>query len=107
MKKLLFLLLITAGCSPYLRVDRPVTMRYSVGIYYQNNFEGNILCRDIVFNADTVTLKQAGYFARPLKQRYIADIHFIGDRDFMVIDLNTHSNVTQNRDLIGGLSQQE
>jgi len=89
MKKLIFLLLIVAGCSPYHRLDKPVTMRYSVGIYYQDNFEGSILCRNVVFNGDTVVLQQAGYYARPLKQRYTADIRFVGDRDFMVVDLGT------------------
>ena len=47
MKKLIFLLLITASCSPYQRMNKSVMMRYSVGIYYKENFEGSILCKDI------------------------------------------------------------
>lgn len=88
MKKLFFLLLITASCAPYHRMDQKVAMRYSVGIYYHENFEGSILCKDIRFNGDTVTLEKAGYFPKLLKQRRLTDIRFIGDRSFMVIDLD-------------------
>ncbi len=106
MKKLICLLLIMAGCTPYQRLEEPVSMRYSVGVYYLENFEGNILCRDLVFKGDTVMLKQAGYYPRALKQRYVADIQFIGDRDFMVIDMGTRTGRILNGNPESGSAQE-
>jgi len=105
MKKLAFLLLIllvAASCSPYQKINKPVTMKYSVGVYNNGIFEGNILCRDLIYSGDTLTLKDAGYFARQMKQRRVSEIRFIGKRDVIVIEMKPYGQ-KRVTDIVSGL----
>jgi hypothetical protein len=84
MKKLLFLTLISlAACNPYAHLKEPVRMNYCVTL----EDHGSILCRDYKLYKDSLVLKDAGYWAKPLYQRNTTDIKFVNWPGIMIVKL--------------------
>ena len=85
MKTLLLILFIfvLTSCNPYARLKEPVRMNYCVTL----EDHGTILCNDYKLYKDSLVLKDAGYWSKPLYQRHTTDVKFIDWPGIMIIKL--------------------
>ena len=101
MKTLKFAILLVIAslfaCSPYQKMNDPVRMNYAVYVFDNSQPHGHILCRDYEKFGNTLFLYDAGYFARPLFQRSVADIQINGTINYMIIDLYTPDREREKR----------
>jgi len=80
---LILFILLLASCNPYARLKEPVRMNYCITL----EDHGSILCRDYKIYKDSLVLKDAGYWAKPLYQRNTTDIKFINWPGIMIIKI--------------------